>query len=132
MTFYYLATPYSKYKAGIDEAWQEACRQTALLVRAGVPIYSPIAHTHPIAMLGGIDPLDHSLWLEADRALMDSAIGLIVCEMQGWQESYGIGEEVKHFERAGKPIYMMEPGIVPCLLAPSQSPAGGGERAGKE
>ena len=27
MTFWYLATPYSKYPHGIEEAFKEACRQ---------------------------------------------------------------------------------------------------------
>jgi hypothetical protein len=115
MSFYYLATPYSKYPAGIVQAHADACAQAALLVKAGIPVYSPIAHTHPIAVCGHLDPYDHELWLEADRTFMEAAKGLIVCEMEGWQESYGIECEIKYFAQAGKPRFQMVPGVVPDL-----------------
>jgi hypothetical protein len=120
MSFWYLATVYSKYRLGIVHAHAEACRQAALLVRAGIPVYSPIAHTHPIAIEGDIDPFDHEIWLEADRTFMEAAKGLIVCKMQGWEESYGIGVEIESFERQGKPIYYMEPDELPDLTPDSR------------
>lgn len=113
MSFFYLATPYSRYEAGIGQAHIDACTEAALLIRAGVPVYSPIAHTHPIAIYGELDPYDHKLWLEADRAFMDSAKGLIVCLMDGWEHSYGMQVEIDTFKEAGKPILYMTPGVVP-------------------
>jgi hypothetical protein len=115
VSFYYLATPYSKYPGGIERAHAGACAQAALLVQADIPVYSPIAHTHPIAIEGHLDPYDHELWLEADRTFMEAAKGLIVCEMEGWQASYGIECEIKHFAQAGKPRFQMVPGVVPDL-----------------
>lgn len=115
MNFWYLATPYSKYHLGIEEAFRDACRQTALLIRAGVPTFSPIAHTHPIAIHGDIDPFAHEIWLPADRPMMDAARGLIVCKMDGWAQSYGVRVEIQTFEAAGKPVVYMEPGEVPTL-----------------
>jgi hypothetical protein len=116
--FWYLATPYSKYAAGIEQAFIDACRETALLIRAGVPTFSPIAHTHPIAMHGDIDPLAHEIWLPADRPMMDAASGLIVCQMEGWEASYGIGVEIETFKAAGKPVVYMTPGVVPAEVLP--------------
>lgn len=115
MGFWYLATPYSKYPAGIEWAFIDACKETALLLRAGVPIFSPIAHTHPIAVHGNINPLDHEVWLPADRPMMDAACGLIVCKMETWEKSYGIGVEIETFKAAGKPVIYMTPGVVPEL-----------------
>jgi hypothetical protein len=120
MSFYYLATPYSKYRNGIYVAFEEAARQTALLVQSGVPTYSPIAHTHPVAIYGELDPFDHELWLEADRTFMDAARGLIVCMMQGWDKSYGVEQEIKYFKAQGKPIIYMIPGEVPHELLHNQ------------
>ena len=37
MSFWYLATPYSRYAAGIEHAWRDACTQAMILARAGVP-----------------------------------------------------------------------------------------------
>ena len=43
----YLATPYSKYPAGLQQAFVDAAKLAALLLRSGMNVYSPIAHTHP-------------------------------------------------------------------------------------
>ncbi len=115
MSYWYLATPYSKFPSGIDRAFEAACKESALLIRNRVPIYCPIAHTHPIAMEGDIDPFDHTIWLPADRPMMDAACGLIVCQMETWDISYGIAEEIKVFTAAKKPVIYMTPGIVPDL-----------------
>lgn len=109
MSFLYLATPYSKWKGGIDDAYRMACRETARLLRLGVNVYSPIAHTHGVAIHGGIDPLAHDIWLPADRPLMDAAMGLVVLRAEGWQDSYGIAEEIKVFKAANKPILYIDP-----------------------
>mgnify|MGYP000849926825 FL=1 len=102
--YWYLATPYSCYRAGIREAYEEACRVSACLIRSGVKVFCPIAMTHPIAIHGGIDPLEHTLWMPQDKPLMDAATGLIVCEMPNWESSKGIREEIDIFQAAGKPI----------------------------
>lgn len=115
MSLWYLATPYSKYPKGIEAAFLVACQQTALLIRAGIPVYSPIAHTHPVAVNGDIDPLDHTIWLPADAPMMRAATGLIVCKMESWESSYGIGVEIAEFKKAGKPVVYMEQNVVPSL-----------------
>lgn len=109
MSYWYLATVYSKHPDGIDAAHVMACRAAADLIRAGIPVFSPIAHTHPIAIHGAIDPLDHSIWLPADAPMMAGARGLIVYCSEGWRDSYGIGEEIKAFTTAGKSIVHMTP-----------------------
>lgn len=116
MTLWYLASPYSKYRHGLEEAFKEVSRQAALLVAEGVPVFSPIAHTHPIAIHGYLDPLDHTIWLPADEPMMHAASGLIVLMMEGWEESYGISVEIAAFQVARKPIIYMVPGEVPASL----------------
>lgn len=117
MSFWYLATPYTKYRKGIEAAFQDAAKQAAILLRAGVPVFSPIAHTHPLAIYGGIDAKDHTVWLPFDRPMMDAAKGIIVCKLEGWDESYGVAYERDVFSCAGKPLIFMEPGKVPVPLA---------------
>ncbi len=114
--FFYLATPYSKYPGGLDAAFELACVNAALLIREGVRTYSPIAHTHPIAKHGGIDPYDHSIWLPADEPFMRKACGLIVLRAESWEDSYGIKVEIAEFQKDGKPIIYMDPGVVPVNL----------------
>lgn len=105
---WYLATPYSKYKDGIQAAFEEACRAAAYLMKMGDHVYSPIAHSHPIAMIGGLDPLDHDMWMALDEKAMRGCDGLIVLKMDGWDQSKGVGIEIDAFAKAGKPIRMIE------------------------
>lgn len=105
--YVYVATPYSKYPCGIVAAFEEACRATAWLVQQGCKVFCPIAHTHPVAMHGGIDPLDHAIWIPADKPLMDGASALVVVQMPGWETSYGITIEVEEFTKRGKPIFYL-------------------------
>lgn len=102
---YYLATPYSKYPKGLEHAFRDAARLTARLLVEGLKVYSPIAHTHPIAIHGGLDPLAHDVWLPFDEAIMAKADALLVAHMEGWNDSFGIAHEIGVFKQADKPIY---------------------------
>ncbi len=117
MTFMYLATPYSKYEGGIDEAFKLACRARAALMRLGLSVYSPIVHCHPVAIEGNIDPLDHEIWLRDDRPFMLAAHSLIVLKAKGWDVSYGIGEEIKTFKEQHKPIFYMNGLEAPIIFS---------------
>lgn len=117
----YLATPYSKYKGGISAAFAAAAKCAAKLVRERVKVYSPIAHTHPIAIFGSIDPLDHAIWLPFDEAMMEMSAALVVATMDGWRESFGVAHEIGVFARAAKPIFLLDPhllDVVPYTAAP--------------
>lgn len=105
----YLATPYTKYYLGIDAAFTHAAELAAHLLKIGVRVYSPIAHTHPLALNGGLDPLDHSIWLPFDEAMMDAADCLIVAHMKGWDESFGVKHEIDFFRRDRKPVVHLDP-----------------------
>jgi hypothetical protein len=116
---FYLAMPYSKYPGGLEEAFKLASREAGLLLLAGVPVYSPIAHFHPIAMHAWIDPFDYKIWLPANEPMIARSDALIVLRAESWSKSFGMAEEIKAFEAACKPIFYMDPGIVPsALMAP--------------
>jgi hypothetical protein len=88
---------------------QARCGLAGRLLIAGVKVYSPIAHTHPIAECAGLDPLDHDLWLAADEPFMHVAQAILVAEMDGWQVSKGIAYEMERFQKLGKPFYFIDP-----------------------
>lgn len=98
----YLATPYSKFPDGIEAAFQAACLVDGALLKLGICAYSPIAHTHPIAQYGEIDPLDHNIWLPFDEAMMRAADAIIVAQLPGWDVSFGVAHEIEFFKNAGK------------------------------
>ena len=108
-TFAYLGTPYSKYRGGLDAAASEAARIAANLLKRGVIVYSPIAHSHAVAEAGTIDPVDHDLWVRADAPFVQAASALIVATMDGWQESRGLAHEIAAFTAAGKPVVYLDP-----------------------
>lgn len=107
-SFWYFASPYSKYPDGIEFAFQEVAKGAGQLIAEGVRLYCPIAHTHPIAIYSGLDPLDHNIWLPADMPFMKLAKGLIVYKMPTWEESYGVSVEIGMFKKQNKPVEYME------------------------
>jgi len=102
--FLYLASPYSKYPAGMEQAFVDASLASAWLLRRGVHVFCPIAHSHPIATYGGLSLTSHEIWLPADRPMMDAAHGIVVCQMPTWDQSFGIQHELEVFQSAHKPV----------------------------
>lgn len=105
----YLATPYSKYVGGLNLAHMHACRIVARLIKEGMAVYSPIAFTHPVAAYGGIDPLDHDIWLAFDENMMELCDECLVAKMPGWEVSKGVQHEIAWFSLRGKPVRFYEP-----------------------
>jgi hypothetical protein len=105
----YLATPYAKYPDGLDAAFKEACILAGRLLREeGIFCYSPIAHSHPIALYCGFDPRDYSIWLPFNEKMLAVCNVLIVAHMPTWELSKGIAYEVEYYQAAKKPIFDLE------------------------
>lgn len=105
----YLATPYSLYVGGLEQAFEEAATLAGMLIASGMNIYSPIVHCHSIAIHGRLDPLDHSLWLALDDVMLAKCDVLLVAHMAGWENSFGIKHEIAFFQDAKKPIFDLDP-----------------------
>lgn len=115
--FWYLASPYSHYAGGIEAAHRGAVNAAIICIKAGIPVFSPIAHCHFIAVHGGIDG-GFKTWRAFDEAMIVAALGVIVVGMDGWCCSHGIAAEVELCARLGKPVlYMPEGGPAPNLKA---------------
>jgi hypothetical protein len=112
--FWYLATPYSKYPGGIEAAFKLACINAGVLMKAGIAVFSPIAHTHPIVIACKMDPFDDFFfWVPPDKPMMEAARGVILLQAEGWQQSVGMQIEREAFTAACKPVILMQPGILP-------------------
>ena len=105
----YLASPYSKYSTGPEMAFIDVTKLVARLANSGLPVFSPITYTHPIAVHGKINPLDHDYWLGFDDQFIAVCGSLLVAKMDGWDESFGICEEKTRFARLGKPTFYLNP-----------------------
>lgn len=105
--YYYVMSPYSRHPAGLEIAFQQACEATGWLMERGVKAFSPIAHSHALSLQAGIDPLSHAFWMPVDRPLMEAAVGGIVAQLPGWNESFGVAAELAYFREAGKPVHLL-------------------------
>lgn len=105
----YLATPYSHADARVVEyRFIVACRVAGRLMGEGHLVFSPIAHTHPIAMEAKL-PLGWDFWARYDQALLDRATEVWVLRMDGWDESRGIQAEVRYAQETDKPVRFIDP-----------------------
>jgi len=105
----YLASPYSHPSAVVrEQRFQAACRAAAALMQQGRVVYSPIAHTHPIAVLCDL-PKGWEYWRQYDEAFLAASSEVVVLMLDGWQESAGVQAEIEIAERDGKPVRYMTP-----------------------
>jgi len=81
--YVYLATPYARFAGGIEAAHLAACRLAGWLICQGVRVFSPIAHSHAIALAAAIDPCENGFWIPADRPLMRAAGALVIGMLPG-------------------------------------------------
>jgi hypothetical protein len=121
--FFYLATPYRGFIApkrhSTGEAWgpamslqlafDAAAKLSARLLDAGVDVYSPIAHSHPIApFVSSFDGYSDK-WLSLQEPFMSAAKGLLIGLLPGWDTSSGVAYERRHFAFHEKPEFLLEP-----------------------
>ena len=108
-SLYYLASPYSKFPRGPEVAFVEVSEVAGNLMKQGYKVYCPIAHTHPIARYSNQDIYDHSLWLPCDLEIAGRCDGMIIVKMSGWEESYGIAQELDFFKKKNLPVVFLDP-----------------------
>ena len=105
----YLASPYSHEDMKVcRERFERICFVAARLMEKGLSVYSPIAHTHPIAIHGGLDHLDHDFWMNIDEVMLDRCDELWVYTMDGWRDSRGVEMEVEYMTYAEKPVWYVD------------------------
>lgn len=100
----YLATPYSKYIYGRQQAYQDACSAAAALMLKGYNVFCPIAHSHAIETNAMNKNQDGDFWLKQDFAILVHCDELIVYCMSGWKESYGVNKEIEFAEANNIPV----------------------------
>ena len=104
----YLATPYSHPDPEVREVrFEHACVIAGELMHAGHLIFSPIAHTHPIAIRCDL-PTDWAYWRRYDLGMLTMCDRLLVAKMEGWEESKGVQAEIEIAKDRGIPIEYLE------------------------
>jgi hypothetical protein len=107
----YLASPYSVGNAGKNKRtrrFKQACKKAAELMAQGYAVFCPIAHSHPIEVIG-MDTIEgHDFWLKQDFAVLGRCDKLIVYKMPGWDKSFGISKEIAYANDLNIPIEFIE------------------------
>ena len=99
----YLASPYSHPLASVREArFRLVCHAAAYLIQTGYVIFSPIAHTHHIAMHDL--PKDFDYWSKIDMEFLAVCGSMIVLMLDGWEKSVGVKAETHIMREARKPV----------------------------
>jgi hypothetical protein len=95
MKLIYLASPYSHPDPAVQQLrFEQVCKAAAEMMRTGLAVFSPIAHTHPIACAGEL-PGDWRFWERYDRAMLNACTELVVLKLDGWHVSKGVTAEVE-------------------------------------
>lgn len=103
----YLGSPYSHPEAGVREhRYETVSRAAGLLMQDGLFVYSPIAHTHSIALWGNL-PKGWDYWEKFDRIFLEMAKEMYVLTIPGWEESKGLMAEIEIMKEYVKPIRYM-------------------------
>ncbi len=104
----YLASPYSRYYKGREEAYIEVCKKAAALMHNGYNVFCPIAHSHPIEKFGMDRLQDGEFWLKQDFSVLAHCDELWIYKMPGWHDSYGINKEIQFANNNDIPIKFLD------------------------
>jgi hypothetical protein len=106
----YLASPYSSPAPAVRHLrYTQAVRAAAFLMRQGHVVFSPIAHSHNIEMIGFPEPQGGNFWQCQDEPLLVTASRLLILMLPGWPESKGIEWELRLAKSLGLPILYLHP-----------------------
>ena len=103
----YLAGPYSDADPDVrQQRFEAACRAAAELTRQGKTVFAAVVHSHEISRYGL--PLDWRFWERHDRRFLEVCDEVIVLAIDGWQQSVGVGEEIRIARELGKPVRFLD------------------------
>lgn len=108
----YLASPYSHPDSEVrEERFRSVVRATALLLRVGEIVYSPICHSHPIAELEDL-PGDFAFWERHAVHMLRRSHSLVVLALDGYESSVGVRREIEIAEQLDIPRQLMHEGSI--------------------
>lgn len=103
--FIYLGSQYTSDSLEVMESRaRSAAHATAVLLRAGIYVYSPITHCHSIAVQYDL-PRDFTFWRDYNFAMLSKAMAMVVLRLPGSDYSKGLISEKKFCQHHKIPIY---------------------------
>ena len=96
----YLSVPYT---ADPELGFINANKLAAQIMLQGNVVFSPISHSHPIAIQETL-PNTHKFWMQQDLPFIEFCDELYVLQLPGWETSLGVQKEIECAKQLGKPI----------------------------
>jgi hypothetical protein len=92
----YLASPYSSPDPRVrQERFLLACQAVGTILKRGYIVFSPVVHSHPVAMECDL-PTDWPFWERIDLAYLWKSSWLWVLMLDGWEHSHGVKVEIDY------------------------------------
>ena len=108
MSYIYVASPYTAKSASVRRKRLKASAlYAAKAMRAGVPVYSPLAHGEMLAKFLEIGT-DYAAWKMHCEAMINGCSQLHVLCIPGWKKSVGVNAEIEYAKSIGKEIVYVE------------------------
>jgi nucleoside 2-deoxyribosyltransferase len=105
----YLASPYSHPDPQQrEQRYRHALHATAILMKTGEIVISPIVHSHHLHTEYGFGG-DWETWAALDLALIDACSEVMVLQIAGWRMSKGVAAEIRYAKSIGRPVRYYDP-----------------------
>jgi hypothetical protein len=106
----YLAAPYSHpYQSVKNQRFLIINQVAAQLMREGNIVFSPISHSHQIAVDHSL-PTDWEYWQRSCEAFVSVSKKVVVIKLEGWETSVGVTAEINLAKELNIPVeYIDEP-----------------------
>ena len=105
----YLASPYSSDSARVvNQRHRDVCKAAGGMINLGKVVFSPIAHSHDIARICGIQG-DFATWAKQDAYWIRKLDEFGVLMLPGWDESVGVKAEIQLAVEFNKPVFYIDP-----------------------
>lgn len=105
----YLASPYTdRSRIVMRTRFKDACKAAGAFARHNVRVYSPIAHSHPIAIASSL-PTSWQYWKGHSEEMLAMCDELWILMLDGWDKSRGVLAEIEIAVRLALPIRYVSP-----------------------
>ena len=110
MRLVYLAGPYSHSDEKIVQQRIDAYAEAVayfMAVAVNLYVFSPVLQCFYVAKQHNL-PHDFKFWAERDFFMIQKSSAMWVLTLKGWQESYGLSQELEYAESIGRDILYVD------------------------
>lgn len=105
----FLASPYSSQNRLVSIMRFCKAYQVAIsMIKADIPVYSPIAMTGFMPTSEKEDNISSETWIKHSTAVLDYCAAFVILKLPGWESSKGVAKEIEVAKQKNLPIFSIE------------------------